>query len=310
MSLPSPALGAPSLVNDSLQFQGLVMGNGTPFGLTGLEGLGKPDVRSGNMDRPRARGAFPGLNLLKTRLLTATMDIGPPFGAYTNLAGAGGALRAAVSTEGTTEYPLWLQVPNFPLVACMARVIQKIDPKYDIAADIGSLLKGVAVQFEATDPYLYSAPTRSTTIGLPTPGIGFTFPLTFNWSFGGGSSANMATITNAGDVPCWPVLVITGPCLNPTVSNLSVAGNPTVALNIQLNAGDQLVIDPDMETIVFFAAGAAVGSPAPQLLLSGSSFFAIPGGGSSILAFNSQDTTPAAGTLTVWSADAYDGLLG
>jgi hypothetical protein len=281
--------------------------------LLALEGLGKPDVRSGNMDRPRARGAFPGLNLLKTRLLTATMDVGPPFGSYTNLAGALGALRAAVSTEGTTEYPLWIQLPNFPFVACMARVAQKVDPKYDYAADIGGLgigyVRSVPVQWEATDPYFYSAPTVATTIGLPTPGVGFTFPITFNWSFGGGSSANMATITNNGNVPCWPVLVITGPCVNPTVANLSVAGSPTLQLNATLNTGDQLIVDCDLQTIVFIPSGSTVGSPQPQILMPGSSFFACPPG-SSVLSFNSQDTSPAAGTLTVWSASAYDGLVG
>jgi len=266
------------------------------------------------MDRPRTRGAFPGLNLLKTRLLTATMDVGPPFGTYTNLAGALTALRAAVSTEGTTEYPLWLQLPNFPLVACMARVVQKVDHKYDFAADIGGtglgFVRSLPVQWEATDPYFYSAPTISTTIGLPTPGIGFTFPLTFNWSFGGGTSANMATITNAGNVACWPVLVITGPCVNPTVSNLTVTGAPELQFNVTLNAGDQLVVDCDMQTLVLFPSGSTVGSPQPQLLMPNSTFFAIPGGGSSVLAFNSGDTSPAAGTLTVWSANAYDGLAG
>lgn len=522
MSLPSPTLTVPSLAPDQIQFQGLVMGSGTPFGLVSLEGLGKPDVRSGNMDRPRARGAFPGLNLLKTRTPVVTMDVGPfsgpnsgltniipdpsfeydtvgsapstglwtettsgsitsntfavstawaqsgtrslhiqgthsndttaetigcqtpsntipatagttytvqatcnviqggpgngillaitwytsggafiststssvlsagqlgivtnsftatapantafaqaiitmqtvaandvveyyvdaialaatgasfsyfdgdyatsgfqwsgtrgqssstpiagwgRYGSYGNLAGSLAALRSAVSTEGSTEYPLWIQLPNFPLVACMARVVQKVDPKYDVTADIGGLIRQIPIGFEATDPYFYSAPTVATTIGLPTPGIGFTFPITFNWSFGGGSSANMASITNAGNVPCWPVLVITGPCLNPTVSNLTVTGNPTLSFNATLNAGDMLIVDCDMATILFVPSGSSVASPEPNILMPGSTFFGIPPGGNSILAFNSQDTSPAAGTLTVWSANAYDGLL-
>src|SRR5437588_9816756 len=115
MSLPSPLLSVPSLTVDQISFQGVTMGGvGTPFGLTQLEGLDKPDVRSGNTDRPRTRGAFVGTNLLKTRTITATLDIGPPFGSYTNLAGAMNALRAAISTEGTTEYPLWFQMPDQP----------------------------------------------------------------------------------------------------------------------------------------------------------------------------------------------------
>lgn len=312
MSLPAPTLTVPTLTGEQLGIgaAGFVIGAGTVFGLTSLEGLGRVDVRSGNMDRPRARGAFPGANFLKTRLLTATMDIGPllgGFGAYTNLAGATAALGKALAPND--EYPVWVQLPNFPLVACMARVIQKIDPKWDLAADVGSLLRGIPIQWEATDPYFYSAPTQQTTIGLPTPGVGFTFPLTFNWSFGGGSSANMATISNAGNVACWPVLVITGPCLNPMISNLTVTGNPTLSFDIQLNLGDMLVVDCDMQTILFTSSGSSLASPEQNILMPGSTFFGIPAGSSSVLAFNSQDTSPAAGALTVWSANAYDGLL-
>lgn len=521
MSLPSPLLAVPTLLPDQMSFQGVTIGHPpySPFGVTELEGLQKPQVRSGNTDRPRTRGAFVGANFLKTRTITATMDIGPVSGAvaqatnlipdpsfeydtvgsapssalwseytsgsiasnafavssawsqlgsrslhvqgthsadttlesigaqspsntiaavagqtytligtcnvvqggpgngivfvlawYTSgglliststssvlsagqlgvcadsftatapastafvqvtvamqsvvnggvvefyvdaialeatsaafvyfdgdslgyewqgfagasesvpasgwgkygiygnaLAGPLRALDTACVTEGALEYPLWIQIPGFPLVCTMARVINK-DLKYNVAADLGGIVEGATVQWESTDPYFYSAPTSTTTIGLPTPGVGFTFPLTFNWSFGGGSSANMATIVNAGNVSCWPVLVITGPCLNPSVSNLSVAGNPTLSFDVQLNAGDVLVVDCDMESIVFFAAGAAVGSPAPQVSSPGSSYFACPPG-NSVFAFNSQDTSPASGTLTVWSASAYSGLI-
>jgi hypothetical protein len=308
MSFPSPLISAPGLSNSQLQFQSVIMGGtGTPFNLVSLEGLDKPDVRSGNTDRPRTRGAFVGLNLLKTRTITATFDIGPPFGTYTNLAGAVKALRTAISTEGTTEYPLWIQMANQPLVACMARVI-KATAKWDVTADLGNLLRGVPIQFECSDPYLYSAPTSNPTVSLPTPGVGFTFPLTFNWSFGGGTLANQVTAVNNGDVPCWPVLVITGPCLNPSVSNTSIAGNPTLTLGQQLNTGDQLVIDCDQQSILFYPSGSTVGAPYPQILQPNSTFFAlIPG--SNVVSFNSQDVSPASGTLGLSFASAYDGLL-
>lgn len=307
MSLPSPLLALPGISNDQISFGGVTLGTGTPFGLTKLEGLDKPDVRSGNTERPRTRGAFLGLNLLKTRMITLTVDVGPPFGSYTNLAGAVAALRTACSTEGTTEYPLWIQLPNQPFVACMARVLKRSFP-YDITADIGSLLRGAVIQFEATDPYLYGAPTLQPSVGLPGPSGGFGFPITFPLSFGGSATPNQVSVVNAGDVPCWPVLVITGPCLNPSVSNLSIAGNPTITFGIQLNAGDTLVVDTDLQSIVYTPAGAAVGARYPQILQSGSTFFSLPSG-TSQLAFNDQSTSAAAGTLKVWCSSAYSGLL-
>lgn len=307
MAFPAPALGAPSLSADQLSFQGLTLGAGTPFGLRKLEGLEKPDVRSGNIERPRTRGAFVGLNLLKTRTITATLDIGPPFGSYGGLAGALAALRNACTTEGTQEYALWLRLPGLPQVASMARVIRMTAP-WDITADIAGLLQSAVVQWEATDPYLYASPTQNPSVGLPAPSGGMSFPLTFPLSFGGGSAPNQVTVTNGGNVPCWPTLVVTGPCVNPTIANQSISGAPALSFSMQLQSGDQLMIDCDLQSIVFFAAGQARGVPYNQILRPGSVFFALPPG-SSVLAFNSQDVSPATGTLQVWYASAYDGLI-
>ena len=308
MSLPSPSLSVPTLSDGQISFQGVTMGGtGTPFGLVTLDGLDKPDVRSGNTDRPRTRGANVGLNLLKPRTITATMDVGPPFGSYTNFAGATSALRTALSTEGTTEYPLWIKLPGFSQVACMARVT-KANAKYDYTAAVAGLMRNIPIQFEAADPYLYTSPTIKAQVSLPIPGVGFAFPLTFNWSFGGASTAGQALVYNGGDVPCWPVLIITGPCVNPIVSNTGIAGNPTLTFGIQLYAGDVLTVDCDQQSIMFTPNGQTVGAPAPQILQPGSSYFAITG--TDAITFNSQDTAPAAGTLGVWFAAAvYDGLI-
>lgn len=293
-----------------MQYQGVVFGAGTAFGMSKLEGLDLPDVRSGNTDRPRTRGAFVGANLLKTRQPTLTFDVGPlaaNFGGYGNLTGALQALTSACSTEGTTEYPLWIQLPGWPLVCSMARVLKKNVP-YDITADLGHLVKGATIQWEATDPYFYSAPTQTATMGLPTQVSGLTFPLSFPLGFGGAVTGNQATVTNYGDVPCWPVLEITGPCINPSVSNLTTTGGPSVQFNIELLAGDTLIVDMDLQTILYTPVGQTVAAAYPNVLRSGSTFFSIPPG-SSVLEFTSQDSSSAAGILSVWYASAYDSLL-
>lgn len=315
MSLPSPNLSVPSLANDQAQFNGpngtVLFGATTPWEWTKVEGIGKPALRTGNTSRPRVRGSFVGLNLLDTRKITFTLDIGPPFGMYTNLKGALSTMRNAISTEGTTEYPLWIQLPNYPLFACMARVIG-FDPPYDFTADIGGLgtglMNGIPLQFEAVDPYFYQTPTAATSLSLPTPGLGFSFPITFNLSFGGASGGNQATITNSGDVPCYPLLVITGPCLNPTVQNTSITGGPTLSFNMQLNSGDTLTVDCDAQSIMYTPSGQTIGASYPQILNAGSTFFVLQPG-SNAINFNSQDTSSVAGTLAVWNASAYDGFF-
>lgn len=276
-----------------------------PYGAVKFEGLGKPDVRSGNQDKAQAPGAWVGMNQLKSRQIVVTMDISKT--TTTTLPQACAALRTMCSTEGSTEYPFWIQLPGFPLVCCMARVI-KAPRNWDVLADLGGLIQGAAIGFEATDPYFYLAPTTSTSIGLPSPATGMVFPLSFNLSFGGGITPNQATIVNAGNVTCWPVLQINGPCINPTVSNTSIAGNPTLSFNIQLFAGDQLIVDCSTGAVLYYPSGQSVGSPLQNILNPGSEYWGLPPG-SSVCAFNSQDTSSAAGTVSIWSSSALDSLI-
>ena len=123
MSLPSPSLVVPTLSNDQAFFQGpaasgITFGAGTTaFNLKKIEGLDKPNVRKNNMSRARVRGSIVGLNLLDVREVTFTMDVGPATGtSYANTYAALSALTDVCSTEGTTEYPLWVQLPNAPLL--------------------------------------------------------------------------------------------------------------------------------------------------------------------------------------------------
>ena len=312
MAVPSPSLAVPSLSgsqrvafrDDAAQ----IIFGGSPFTSKGLEGIDKPSVRVSNTNWSMWPGASAGNRQLNTRKITLTTDVKRPFGAYGTLPGALAALRNAISTEGVAEYPLWIQLPGFPLVACQGSVIQTAGFKWDAVSELGQMLTGGSIQFECTDPYLYSAPTRTTTISLPGPAGGFSFPLSFPLSFGGGSTPNTAMITNAGNVTCWPTLVITGPCLNPSISNGSIAGNPTISTSIQLYAGDQMLVDCRLGAIVVYRSGSSIGAPSQFVLQPGSEFFGLPRGSSSI-AFNSADTSSVAGSLQVLSADAYNALI-
>jgi hypothetical protein len=302
----------PTLSADQFSFQGLTLGAATPFGFTKLEGLDKPDVRSGDTARARARGRQPGLNLLDERTITATLDIGQVasqgnFGGYGSLPGALAALRTAASTEGTSEFPLWVQMPGLPFVVGGGRITKKNVP-WDIAADRGGIVQGASIQWVMADPYFYGVPVAQT-VGLPGPSAGTSFPLGFPLTFGASSTPNQLLAVNAGDVTCYPVLVMTGPCVNPSVQNLSVAGNPTLTFGVSMAAGDQMMVDCDSGAVTYTAAGSIVSSPLPQVLSPGSTFFGIPPGSPSVISFNSQDTTAVAGSLTVYSAMALDALL-
>ena len=172
----------PSLSNFQVQYQGtaasaVVMGGiGTQaFNIQpkGLEGLDLPATRNGDSDRPRQRGQFIGLDLFSGRDITITMDVGPPTGTlYSTLSAALAALRAVTNTadNGATEYPLFVQFPNMPLLGTMARA-RKRTVNVDMTYSLGNMAQGVAVQWHSTDPFFYST-TQSNTVGLPVRALG------------------------------------------------------------------------------------------------------------------------------------------
>ena len=314
MSLPSPALTVPTLSDWQLYYAGPAL-SGVTFGPAPFfwqpkpTGLDLPNIRNGDSNQPRSRGDYIGLDVDDIRDLTVTFDVGGSnLGGYASVQAALSALRAVTNTQGTTEYPLWIKLPNFPLSVMMCRVRKRNFPP-DLAYSLGNLAQNCAIQFHAADPYFYAAPTLDPSVGLPTPGLGFGFNMTFNLNFGGASGGNTLSVFNTGDVPCYPLLTITGPCLNPSISNTSMPGNPTLTFDIQLSAGDQLLINTDFpQSVTYFADGSNTGSTRMNTLQPGYAWWALPPG-QSIIAFNSQDITAVAGTLTVDWTSAFSSIV-
>lgn len=283
------------------------MGPNTPFEFTKMQGLDLPNIRNGDSSRPRTRGQYVGLDIMDFRDITLTLDVGPPFSSFSTLQGALSALRAVTNTQGTTEYPLWVQMPNLGLLVTMCRCRKRNIP-VDIVFSNGSMAQNVSLQFHSTDPYFYASPTLDPTAGLPGPAGGFSFPLTFPLTFGAGVSPNTVTAVNTGDAPCYPQLVISGTCTSPSVTNLSMPGVPSLAFDIELFAGDELVIDLDLQSATYYPSGSSVGQTALATLEAGSNWFAfLPG--TNLISFNSQAPITDTGILTVNWASAYSSVV-
>lgn len=303
----------PSLANFQTQYQGsaaspVIFGASTIFNLQpkGLDGFDLPATRNGDSDRPRQRGEFIGLDLFSGRDLTLTVDVGPPAGSYATLAAALSALRAVTNTadSGNVEYPMFVQFPNSSLLGTMCRVRRRTVP-VDLAYSLGNMAQNVAVQFHATDPFFYSQ-TQQNTIGLPTPGTGLSLnPLTFPLSFGSGGGTSILSLTNAGDVECYPILVITGPCTYPAITNLSVTGSPVIQFGVTMVAGDRLVIDTDLKTATYYSASSpTIGQSAMATLQQNWTWWSMAPGVSQ-LQFTSTDSSSVAGQLAIQWASAY-----
>jgi hypothetical protein len=105
--------------------------------------------------------------------------------------------------------------------------------------------------FRAGDPYFYAPTPIVYTINYAVAGTSF-FPIppmqlynSNKFQAGGG-----ATIVNGGDVRTWPIITITGPGSNPSITNS--ANGKTIAFNTTLAAGQVLIIDtsPLKKTVV------------------------------------------------------------
>lgn len=315
MTFPSPTITPPSLGAYGLSYNGTAFGGivnpitGGPAGYAtiapnGVTGHDRAVVTSQDTQRNLDEGEWPGIDVLTGRDVLVQMNV---ISDGTSLQHALTALQACFANVGVTEYPFFLQMPNQSLRVCMAR------PRgFTYPVDINYVQAGLAVvslRMHATDPRWYDTPTQALTIGLAAPGVGIGFPISFPVSFGGSSSGGALICDNYGNYEMRPLLVVTGPCTNPTIGNASIAGNPRLTFNVTLNAGDKLTIDTDAQSATLVTAGSPASSGASRLgtLAVGSTWWNLPPGGNTIQ-FSSSDPTQVAGTLTVEFADAWNAI--
>jgi hypothetical protein len=307
MSFPSPTLPAPPLADYQLSFKGLTMGgvvDGSRYQLVKLpKGIDVPAIVGGDVQRALDQGELIGIDLLSGRDIELEQII-------TDLAGtiddARQKLGGVMSVAGAVEAPLYLALPS-GVFACMAR-----PKKHATGISVNTLIAGGEValsMLHATDPRWYRAPTKTQTVGLggSEPLAGLKFPVKFPLKFAAGIGAGVMDIANNGTIEMRPVLIVTGPCKNPRISNLSIVGAPELAFEITLAEGDTLTIDTDFQTVTYLPVGAPFGVSRRDTLVMGSEWWNLPPG-VSVLEFRSSDLTAVAGVLTCQSADAYAAL--
>lgn len=87
-------------------------------------------------------------------------------------------------------------------------------------------------------------------------GFGLTFPLTFPLVFSSGTAEDPTLpITNVGNMPSPPLLVVTGPVLNPEITNVTTG--ETIATFLNLGQGAQAFIDVERREL---RLGSATGT--------------------------------------------------
>lgn len=286
----------PTLAGYQASFGGYTFGQGTNLEIREWQGLDMPAVRSGDSGRPRDHGMFRGLDVMAGREPSLTGDLHNLTGTFE---AAEAALANATIPGGSEDTPLFVNLPGWGTLACMARVRKRQMPR-EIQLSLGKLGK-VALLWAADDPRLY-AQTQQASVVPPSKTAGFSLPMSFNLNFGGGSVAGSLSVTNAGNIETRPLLIVEGPCEDPSITNVTAEGSPNLTFNLPIAFGAKLVIDTDLHTATYYGPGATVGSTRLGTLVYGSQWFTLAAERTSNIQFLAATSE---GKLSVQWASAY-----
>jgi hypothetical protein len=146
----------------------------------------------------------------------------------------------------------------------------------------------------APDPLRQGVTEYTAFCGLPKPGSGMNFSMTFPLQFGEPTGGSLV-LANAGTATSWPLWTVTGPCSQPVIRNDSTGQR--LAFDLPLLEGDTLVVDVAARTVWLGGASRRAA------LLPRSSWFGLPPGNTVIGfdAFNPHES----GVLTVVWRNAW-----
>lgn len=249
-ALALETLGAGDLItaDDQIEWRGLLLGAGTPFRWTGLEGwLDSPDTRGSDSDRTDRHGSLPGSLLAQSRTITYSWQMkGVSLGDFP--AQVARLRRATTIARNGDEEPLVIRrhgVTHMVMARCTNRAIPD-DAQYWRGIPRG------AIRWRASNPELLQLPRLDVSIGLAAPAVsGLAFPLAFPLDFGAGRpDGGEFTITNEGDSEAWPVWRITGPITGPAITNPDTGDTLAFDPAWALPAGQTLEIDTDARTVL------------------------------------------------------------
>jgi hypothetical protein len=267
------------IANYSFSFNGLVFGGaGSPYQILSVEGLeGLPGIRNQDDNRGYADGMFSGRDFYSGRPISMTIQTtGNATGsAQANL----NTLQQALIAQQSGTTPLYFLLSNAAgeqvINARVRGFMTTVDPNYTY----GYILSQVT--FFCPDPAYYDSNTQTATL-LFSPPTGRIYDRVYNLVYGGGSATITTTISNNGWYYAFPLINIYGPIDNPVIGNTTQ--NASLSFNASLSDTDVLTVDLYNKLITLN------GSPARNLLLSGTWFSASPGNNSFYLTGDAGST--------------------
>ena len=268
-----------SLVNYRFAFNDFEFGGGdSVYQLTSIDGLEDlPAIRNQDDNRGYQDGMWTGRDFLSGRNLVFNIMI---FGdsnnsMQTNL----NLLQAALVPQQSGTGLLQFQLPGDDLQRINARVRRRA---IQINTDYSSGRASATYEFFCPDPRYYDDAELTTDLVNATALAGRTYnrvytatatnpsnPNATGMSFGGGAGAPNL-ITNDGWTTTYPVITITGPAINPKVTN--VTAGAFLLIDQTLGTGDTLILNTDYRTVTLNGINRRA------ILNNSSTWFAAPPG--------------------------------
>ncbi|MGW0014589.1 phage distal tail protein [Streptomyces tendae] len=255
------------LVDGQHELAGVLIGKGTPVVIAAIEGLGRTPQRTADVEPPGEDGLWLGPDLFNGRTIKIDAGIKTPgnqqaaLDIHAQLQEA--ADDEAVRLAGGATTDLRFKFPGRPARIVRGRI-------RDLAADLTQAKHGwipLDIEFTAQDQLFYDVQqTTSMPLGALTRG-GLTFPLVFPFTieYTAGAVGRPGFIDTAGTAPTWPVLRVTGPCANPTITH--VASGRTLTVQGSLAAGEWVEIDtrPGWRTVLRDNGGGMALTPQSRI---------------------------------------------
>lgn len=249
-----------------IQYNGLTL-DAEPYYPDAVEGLlASPEVRMALRPKLNRDGLFPGVPFLGGRTISMTIDVvaWDEDGLDEALTNLTDALQV-----GLDEAPLYLELPgiaNKRAVFLNARVTRYAAP---ISHEHFAHAATVAVEFQASDPRIYSQDeVTAYVVRIPVSG-GLLVPVEVPAVVEDGGSSQSTTITNLGSRGAPFRVQLVGPMVNPTLTQMSTGRSIGIAGTIE--DGDVVELDTLTHVVTFN------GTPRYRLLSSAEWYDLDPG---------------------------------
>lgn len=209
--------------------------------ITGWEDL--PNVDSANTIRPSSHGAWVGRKFLGQRIITWTGVFAADREVWADEIKR--LKEAFTPPQGTEELTIVVRTRDEMLMAFGTVSARQIPMDYSYSY-YGARL---SIQFECSDPRLYSLGETSVFISMPSTATdGLDYPLVYPLDYGTEVLPNSLIVTNEGAAPTPMIMNFVGPVTNPTLINDTTGKQ--LGFEIVLTVDDTLTVDTRKGTVL------------------------------------------------------------